>query len=174
MAGFFKKAWGCHKLLELNLIPLSTHLIIQILKQSKKHLAAIAILAEMADEGYATNPAKWEHHRDKAECHIYGWHFTKESAEKAVAAMQNKDGSSGQYWTLKDVEEVSKAMSIDWSQKRYNIYDLYYVLNMERSDYYKADEAPQYYVERALDFLNDKDAPEGKAKRYYVAMHCMD
>lgn len=51
---------------------------------------------------------------------------------------------------------------------------LYYVLNMERSDYYKADEAPQYYVERALDFLNDKDAPEGKAKRYYVAMHCMD
>lgn len=92
----------------------------------------------------------------------------------AVAAMQNKDGSSGQYWTLKDAEEVSKAMSIDWTQKRYNIYDLYYVLNMERSDYYKADEAPQYYVERALDFLNDKDAPEGKAKRYYVAMHCMD
>lgn len=43
-----------------------------------------------------------------------------------------------------------------------------------QSDYYKADEAPQYYVERALDFLNDKDAPEGKAKRYYVAMHCMD
>jgi len=41
--------------------------------------------------------------------------------------MQNKDGSSGQYWTLKDVEEVSKAMSIDWTQKRYNIYDLYYV-----------------------------------------------
>lgn len=45
----------------------------------------------------------------------------------AAAAMQNKDGSSGQYWTLKDVEEVSKAMSIDWTQKRYNIYDLYYV-----------------------------------------------
>ena len=42
--------------------------------ESKKHLAAIAILAEMADEGYATNPAKWEHHRDKAECHIYVWH----------------------------------------------------------------------------------------------------
>lgn len=44
----------------------------------------------------------------------------------------------------------------------------------EMADEGKADEAPQYYVERALDFLNDKDAPEGKAKRYYVAMHCMD
>lgn len=142
--------------------------------ETKKHLAAIAILAEMADEGYAVNPNKWESHREKAECHIYGWHFTKDSAEKAVAKMQNKDGSSGQYWTLHDVEEVSKAMGIDWSQKRYNIYDLYYVLNMERSDYYKAEEAPQYYVDRAFDFLEDKDAPEGKAKRYYVAIHCVD
>lgn len=81
---------------------------------------------------------------------------------------------TGHKLTTTLLQQFSKAMSIDWSQKRYNIYDLYYVLNMERSDYYKADEAPQYYVERALDFLNDKDAPEGKAKRYYVAMHCMD
>lgn len=27
---------------------------------------------------------------------------------------------------------------------------------------------------RAFDFLDDKDAPEGKAKRYYVAMHCAE
>lgn len=43
-----------------------------------------------------------------------------------------------------------------------------------RSDYYKANEAPQYYVDLAFDFLDDKDAPEGKAKRYYVAMHCAE
>lgn len=32
----------------------------------------------------------------------------------------------------------------------------------------------QAFSKKPLDFLNDKDAPEGKAKRYYVAMHCMD
>ena len=142
--------------------------------ETKKHLAAIAILAEMADEGYAANPSKWEDKRDKAECHIYGWHFTEESSRKAVAKMQNKDGTSGEYWTFKDVQEVAKAMNIDWASKNYNLYDLYYVLNMKRSDYFKANEAPQYYVDLAFDFLEDKDAPEGKAKRYYVAMHCAD
>ena len=142
--------------------------------ETKKHLAAMAILAEMADEGYAANPSRWEAARDKAECYIYGWHFTEESAHKAVSKMQNKDGTSGEYWTLKDVSDVAKAMNIDWTTKNYNLYDLYYVLNMERSDYYKANEAPQYYVDHAFDFLEDKDAPEGKAKRYYVAMHCVD
>lgn len=52
--------------------------------------------------------------------------------------------------------------------------DALMVLNMERSDYFKANEAPQYYVDLAFDFLDDKDAPEGKAKRYYVAMHCAE
>lgn len=69
--------------------------------ETKRHLAAIAILAEMADEGYAANPGKWEDKRDKAECHIYGWHFTEESSHKAVQDA-NKDGTSGEYWTLKD------------------------------------------------------------------------
>lgn len=142
--------------------------------ETKKHLAAVAILVEMADEGYAANPSRWEGHREKVESLVFGWHFTKEGAEKAVAKMQNKDGSSGQYWTLKDVEEVCRAMGLDWNQKNYNIYDLYYTLNMMRSDYYKANEAPQYYVDLAFDFLDDKDAPEGKAKRYYVAMHCAE
>lgn len=30
------------------------------------------------------------------------------------------------------------------------------------------------YFGLAFDFLDDKDAPEGKAKRYYVAMHCAE
>lgn len=136
-----------------------------------KYLPAILAMAELADDAYEQHPDKWEHHRDKMESYIYGWHFTKEGAEKAVSKMKNKDGSTGQYWSLYDVEEVVKAMNIDWSSKKYNLYDFYYVLNMERSDYYRANEAPQYYVERAIDFLEDKDAPEGKAKRYYVAMH---
>lgn len=61
-----------------------------------------------------------------------------------------------------------------WGCKNYNIYDLYYTLNMVRSDYYKDGQAPQYYADLAFDFLEDKDAPEGKAKRYYLAMHCAE
>lgn len=45
---------------------------------------------------------------------------------------------------------------------------------MVRSDYYKDGQAPQYYADLAFDFLEDKDAPEGKAKRYYLAMHCVE
>lgn len=91
-----------------------------------------------------------------------------------MLSCRNLSGTSGEYWTLKDVQEVAKAMNIDWASKNYNLYDLYYVLNMMRSDYYKANEAPQYYAGLAFDFLDDKDAPEGKAKRYYVAMHCAE
>ena len=40
--------------------------------ETKKQLAAMAILAEMADEGYAANPSRWEAARDKAKCYIYG------------------------------------------------------------------------------------------------------
>lgn len=87
---------------------------------------------------------------------------------------ENKDGSSGAYWTLEDVEKVAASMGIDWGCKNYNIYDLYYTLNMVRSDYYKDGQAPQYYADLAFDFLEDKDAPEGKAKRYYLAMHCAE
>lgn len=127
-----------------------------------------------ADIGYETNPSNWDNKRDLVESHVYGWHFTKECAEKAIAKMRNKDGGSGAYWTLEDVSKVAQTMNIDWSKKNYNLYDLYYTLNMIRSDYFKDSQAPQYYVDLAFDFLEDKDAPEGKAKRYYYAMNCMD
>lgn len=83
--------------------------------------------------------------------------------------MKNEDGSSGQYWSLSDVEEVARAVSIDLASKRYNLYDLYYSLNMQRSDYYEEGQTPQFYVKRAFQFLDDPDAPEGMAKRYWYA-----
>ena len=129
------------------------------------------LLAEMADNLMAIEPNKFAIQKDKAESLVYGWHFTEESAKRAVGMMENADGSKGEYWTIKDVEDVVKAMGIDLNKKHYNIYDLYYVLNMERSDYYEPEQAPQYYVKRAFQFLDDKDACEGKAKKYFVAIH---
>ena len=55
-------------------------------------------------------------------------------------------------------------MGLDWNQKNYNIYDLYYTLNMMRSDYYKANEAPQYYVDLAFDFLDSQRCSRGQSK----------
>lgn len=44
-------------------------------------------------------------------------------------------------------------------------------MNMMYSDYYKAGgNNVNFYVELAKAFLMDKDAPEGKALRYYLAM----
>lgn len=129
------------------------------------------LLAEMADNLMAIDSSKYALQKDKAESLVYGWHFTEESAKRAVGMMVNADGSKGEYWTLKDVEEVVKAMNIDLSKKPYNLYDLYYVLNMERSDYYEPEQAPQYYVKRAFQFLDDKDGCEGKAKKYFLSIH---
>ena len=139
----------------------------------ERHYQLVEEMAEMVDRLYEIEASKWEAHREKAESAVLGWHFSKEGAERAVAAMQNADGTTGQYWSLSDVEEVVKTMNIDLSTRRYNIYDIYYTLNMMRSDYYEADKAPQEYVKRTFQFLDDKDAPEGMAKRYWYAKTCL-
>lgn len=139
----------------------------------ERHYELLEEVAVMVDRLYELEGSKWETHKEKAETLVMGWHFTQEGAMKAVAAMKNADGTTGQYWSIQDVEEVTKAMSVDWSSKRYNLWDFYYALNMQRSDYYEEGQPPQYYVKRALQFLDDKDAPEGIAKRYWYAVHCL-
>lgn len=134
----------------------------------EKELAALEELIPMIEWAYEQNPSYWADHKDKAECHVYGYHFTKDCAERAVAEMQNDDGSVGQYWSIKDVKDLAETMQIDFSKEKFNLYDLYYTLNMERSDFYDANANPQFYIERAFRFLRDKDGPEGKAKKYYL------
>lgn len=92
--------------------------------------------------------------------------FTKETAEYAVSCMENKDGTKGEHWTYSDTTDVLKDLGYDFNEA-----DWYYVLNMMYSDYYKSGRSDDTYFELAHDFLDDKDAPEGKAKRYYLAMH---
>lgn len=38
------------------------------------------------------------------------------------------------------------------------------------SDFYKSGRTDETYIELACDFLNDKDAPDDKAKKYYLSM----
>lgn len=92
-------------------------------------------------------------------------HFSKESSKYAVSKLKNKDGSTGEHW---DYDTTTRVME----SRGYNFVacDWYYVLNMIYSDYYKSGRSDDTYIELAYDFLEDHDAPKGKAKRYYKAM----
>ena len=93
--------------------------------------------------------------------------FTKETAEYAVSKMKNEDGTEGGHWDYDTTTSVLKSKGYD-----FNPFDWYYVLNMVYSDYFSKDQPDEYYFKLAYDFLKDKDAPVGKAKKYFLAMHC--
>ena len=93
--------------------------------------------------------------------------FTKETAEYAVSKMKNEDGTEGGHWDYDTTTSVLKSKGYD-----FNPCDWYYVLNMVYSDYFAKDVPDDYYFKLAYDFLKDKDAPVGKAKKYFLAMHC--
>lgn len=91
--------------------------------------------------------------------------FTRETAEYAVKCMENEDGTKGQHWDFETTSAVLKEKGYN-----FNPADWYFTLNMVYSDYYSEDASVDYYVKLAYDFLKDKDAPVGKAKKYWLAM----
>lgn len=92
-------------------------------------------------------------------------HFTKETAVFAVSKMKNKDGTEGEHWSYETTSKILKNKSYDYDEA-----DWYYVVNAIYSDYYKSGRSDDTYIELACDFLDDVDAPDDKAKRYYKAM----
>ena len=100
---------------------------------------------------------------------IYGCHFCDWMLEKATSKMINEDGSMGAHWTLEQTTSVAKSLGIVFSS--FNEYDWNYVMNMIYSDYYGAvNNDATVYGKMARKFLEDRDAKEGKALRYYLAM----
>lgn len=97
---------------------------------------------------------------------VDGPHFTPFSYKEAVGRMRNEDGTEGAHWSIDEVREMAKKNGVSLSG--FNEYDLAYALNMVRSDYYGAvDDNDDTYLRLALAFLNDRDAPEGKAYLYW-------
>lgn len=100
---------------------------------------------------------------------VYGYHFNDWSLEKALSKLQNEDGSSGGHWTLEQTTLVVRNNGIEFED--FNAYDWCYVMNLIYSDYYGSiSNDTASYVRMAQKFLNDKDAKEGKAYRYWLAM----
>ena len=89
-------------------------------------------------------------------------HFTRKTAEYVVSRLENKDGTKGGHWSYEQTTSVMPdgLHEADW----------HYVLSMIYSDYYKSGRSDETYIGLAKDFLDDPDAPDGKAKKYYLAM----
>lgn len=100
---------------------------------------------------------------------IYGCHFSDWMLAKATSKMVNEDGTTGPHWSVADTNSVAKSMGITFDN--FNEYDWNYAMNMIYSDYYGvvANDTTSY-AKMAKKFLMDKDAPQGKAFHYYLAM----
>lgn len=100
---------------------------------------------------------------------VYGCHFTEWLLDKALSKMENADGTTGGHWKLADTTLVARNSGINFVH--FNEYDWNYVMNMIYSDYYGVvPNEVSVYVKMARRFLEDKDAEEGKALKYYLAM----
>ena len=100
---------------------------------------------------------------------VYGCHFNKWLLEKATNEMVNEDGTKGIHWNIADTTSAARNNGVSFD--KFNEYDWCYVMNMMYSDYYgSVNNDTNTYVKMAIKFLNDKDAPSGKALKYYLAM----
>jgi hypothetical protein len=100
---------------------------------------------------------------------VYGKHFSDWLLEKATKDMINEDGTIGPHWTVEQTTNAARNNGITF--KEYNEYDWNYVMNMIYSDYFGAvNDDTNIYARMAKKFLQDKDAKEGKALCYYLAM----
>lgn len=98
-----------------------------------------------------------------------GYHFNEEILHEALEHMVNDDGSKAPKWSIVDTTQVAKNNNITFDN--FNEYDWNYVMNMMYSDYVTIfGDNLTYYLKMTTKFLMDKDAPEGKALRYYMAM----
>ena len=100
---------------------------------------------------------------------MYGCHFNEWLLDKALSHLENEDGTTGYHWDLATTTQVAKSNGIEFNH--FNEYDWCYVMNMLYSDYYKViGNDANMYVKMSKAFLMDKDAPKGKALKYYISM----
>ena len=100
---------------------------------------------------------------------VYECHFNKWLLEKALSKMINDDGTIGGHFKLDQTIMMARSNGIDF--KTFNEYDFNYVINMLYSDFYgSVPNETSTYVKMAKKFLDDKDAREGKALRYYLSI----
>lgn len=116
------------------------------------------------------HPDKYHKIKDDIYVLINGYHFNEDMLKCALDCMVNDDGTKVPKWDLDQTTQVANSNGILFDN--FNEYDWNYVMNMVYSDYVNIfGDNLAYYIKLAMKFLIDKDAPEGKALRYYMALH---
>jgi len=119
------------------------------------------------------NPKLYWETINKIHVLLNGYSFDEEYALYAVSQMDNEDGTKGEHWNIVDTTNAARSVGITFD--KCNEWDWYYVLNMIYSDYFKTIVSnTSMYISLTKDWLMDKDAPQGKAFRYWcmVSQHC--
>lgn len=129
----------------------------------------VDFLTKQFDDLKTNNREMYDELESELYVEIHGKHFNEYLLDKAVASMENEDGTRGGHWKLDQTNSVLQSHAIDLSKEKFNEYDFNYVMNMIYSDYYGAvpNDVGTYY-KMAMKFLNDKDSYEGKAYCYYM------
>lgn len=129
----------------------------------------IKMFDEIMDDYKERCPEKYKEFKNKLYVLMYGYHFNAELLDEAYEYMLNDNGTNAPKWSVDETESLLKQNSVQMSN--YNKYDWNYVMNMLYSDYCQLlGETTNSYVNLAIKFLDDQDAPNGKALRYYLAM----
>ena len=113
---------------------------------------------------------------DKLEDHDEPEQIDEQTAMEWTARMKNADESFGPHWTLAQTEAFAQGAGV---AGRYNKWTWYAAMNKEYSDGIKTAikygiNRPEYFIDRAIEFLDDKDgpAPEEKLAAYYKYVVC--
>lgn len=96
--------------------------------------------------------------------------LTRDKAMEWVQGMEGEGGADGETWTFEEIEEIAKKNGIPKQEKK--LVELYAVMNMLASDYYKVAEEfdvlnDEFFVCMAKAFIDDKDAVKDKVAMYY-------
>lgn len=94
--------------------------------------------------------------------------LTEEEAKHYVENLKHKDGTYGEFFTMEKVEDLMRRSP---ELAKYDKNDMYYVLNMLHSDFYKPKWDIDTYVMFALMWLDDPDGKANKAKLHAEVFH---
>lgn len=102
----------------------------------------------------------------KAESHR-AMRLDPEMAKEWMEGVENEDGTKGPHWTFEQAKTVMQQHNLSFDP-----YEFWAVLNAIYSDDVAVAKKygvnkPEYYIDRAKAWLNDKDAVEGKAAAYF-------
>ena len=110
--------------------------------------------------------------RKKEDHEPHEHHLSMDDARRWAEKMKNADGSSGPHWTIAQTEQVKRENGM-----RCNAAEFFAIMNAIYSDFCIAlkecgisEMNTECYAKLAHAWINDQDAEEGKAKRYFESI----